>query len=119
MKKIGNEIRERREEKGLSLEEVGEKTKIKISYLEAIEEGSWGKLPGEVYLRGFLRTYSTLLGLDGQRIISEYEKERALEEQKMDEEEDVEETINKSFLVPILILLVIIAAGILAGVYLF
>ena len=54
---LGIEVSERRKKKGLSLSDVSIKTKIRRQFLEAIESGSLGNLPGDVYSRGFIRTY--------------------------------------------------------------
>lgn len=77
MREIGELLRRTREEKGLSLKDVQVETKIRIRYLEALERGDDSAVPGEVYFRGFLRTYANFLGLDGQELAARY---RALKE---------------------------------------
>lgn len=64
-----------REEKDISLELVAEKTKIQKKFLLAIEDNCWEALPGEVYLRGFLRIYAKYLGLNGQEIVDIYNRQ--------------------------------------------
>jgi cytoskeletal protein RodZ len=77
MREIGELLRRTREEKGLSLKDVQVETKIRTRYLEALERGDDSVAPGEVYFRGFLRTYANFLGLDGQELAARY---RALKE---------------------------------------
>ncbi|MDO9509352.1 MAG: DUF4115 domain-containing protein [Thermovirgaceae bacterium] len=59
---LGRDIAGRRQKKGLSLADVSGKTKIRIPFLQAIENGAIDKLPGALYARGFVRTYLELIG---------------------------------------------------------
>jgi cytoskeleton protein RodZ len=61
---IGDRLRNAREAKGLSLEAVEERTRIRAAYLRALEDETFERLPGPAYVKGFLRTYATALGLD-------------------------------------------------------
>lgn len=79
---IGATLRNKREEKGITLEEVQENTFILKRYLEAIEEEKWNELPGEAYTIGYLRAYSRFLGLDPEPIIASF-KERERNEKKV------------------------------------
>lgn len=58
------ELRRIREEKAISLEEVAEKTNIKLAYIRAIEEGNLDDLPGGIYNRAYIRSVSEFLGVD-------------------------------------------------------
>jgi cytoskeleton protein RodZ len=60
---IGERLRSAREALGLSLEEVEAATRIRRSYLQALEQEAFDRLPGPAYARGFLRAYATHLGL--------------------------------------------------------
>lgn len=64
LKELGEKLREERTRQGLSLEEVQHRSKIAPNVLEAIEEGRQEILPHPVYVRGFLKTYFSVLGLD-------------------------------------------------------
>lgn len=75
---LGEELRTRRIELGVSLEEVQERTKIRVRYLEAIESGDWSVLPGNVYARGFVRRYAEYIGLDGNALLHQYADQAAL-----------------------------------------
>jgi cytoskeleton protein RodZ len=65
---IGSTLREARKRRKIELSEVEAATKIRPAYLRAIEADDWDALPGDVYARGFVRTYAVYLGLDGARL---------------------------------------------------
>jgi cytoskeleton protein RodZ len=70
---LGQLLREAREQKGVSFEEVEEATRIRQKFLQALEEEDYGALPAETYVRGFLRTYATYLELDPEELMATYE----------------------------------------------
>jgi cytoskeleton protein RodZ len=72
---IGSALKEGRKALGLELSEVARKTCINAFYLKALEEGRYHIIP-KVFDRGYLRIYATLLGLDVQGMLSQYEQER-------------------------------------------
>ena len=74
---IGSILEKRRLEKGLSLKEVEQATKIRTRYLEGLEQEDPTVLPDPVYARGFLKTYANFLGLDGERLSRELRDRRA------------------------------------------
>jgi cytoskeleton protein RodZ len=78
---IGNSLREARLRQGFELPRVEADTKIRAKYLRALEEEHFEVLPGETYVKGFLRTYSEYLGLDGQLYVDEYNSRFAREEE--------------------------------------
>jgi len=65
---FGQSLKEAREQKGVSLEEVEEVTRIRQKFLQALEEGNYGALPAETYVKGFLRTYAMYLELDPEAV---------------------------------------------------
>jgi helix-turn-helix protein len=69
---IGNSLREARERQGLGYPEIELATKIRAKYIRALEEEDFTSLPGDAYIRGFLRTYAEYLGLDGDVYVDEY-----------------------------------------------
>jgi cytoskeleton protein RodZ len=69
---VGMILREARNRRKLELSEVEAATRIRLRYLRAIEDEEWDVLPGGVYTRGFIRTYATFLGLDGDRLVNDY-----------------------------------------------
>jgi hypothetical protein len=69
---IGNSLREARERQGLGYPEIELATKIRAKYIRALEEEDFTSVPGDAYIRGFLRTYADYLGLDGDVYVDEY-----------------------------------------------
>lgn len=77
MDSIGARLRQAREERSLSLEEVAESTRITVQNLAAIEEDRFEFFPNRVYARAFLRDYANFLGLNSQALLEQYEEVRA------------------------------------------
>jgi cytoskeletal protein RodZ len=69
---VGTILREARNRRKLELSEVEAATRIRFRYLRAIEDEEWDVLPGGFYTRGFIRTYASFLGLDGDRLVDDY-----------------------------------------------
>ncbi len=72
MQSIGEALKNAREQKGISLEQAEEDTKIRKRYLQALEDGEYSIIPGSVYVKGFLRNYANYLGLNQEEIMIEY-----------------------------------------------
>jgi cytoskeletal protein RodZ len=72
MHELGAVLRKAREAKGMTLEDIQNQTKISRRYLEAIEEGDFTLIPGEVYLKGFIVNYANTVELDSKAILDEY-----------------------------------------------
>lgn len=72
---VGAELQTERERYGLLLSEVGERLRIRVPYLEAIEAGRFGDLPGRIYAIGFLRSYAEFLGADGDVCVQMFKDE--------------------------------------------
>ena len=84
MKDIGNFLREKREEKGISLTEVEKDLKIRKKYLQNLEEGNIDIIPGKTYLVGYLRNYGKYLGIDEENINQIIQTYNNLEKRKVD-----------------------------------
>lgn len=69
---VGQMLRLAREEKEWSLLETEEITKIRVRYIQALEEEEYGILPGATYVKGYLRTYAKQLGLNPDEVIELY-----------------------------------------------
>ncbi len=74
---IGAILRDARNRRKVDLSEVEAATQIRIRYLRAIENEQWDALPGGVYTRGFIRTYASFLGLDGERLADDFRRSEA------------------------------------------
>ncbi|MFD2171269.1 helix-turn-helix domain-containing protein [Tumebacillus lipolyticus] len=72
MQELGAELKRIREQKGYTLEQIQQATKIRTRYLEAIEAGELSVMPGIVYARGFIKSYCDYLGVDGQAMLEQY-----------------------------------------------
>lgn len=72
MDSIGAYLRRERELRQVSLEELVQITRIPLRMLQRIEDDRFEELPGEVFTRGFLRSYSRALGLDTDSVLSRY-----------------------------------------------
>ena len=81
MFEIGNSLREARLRQGLEIPRIEAETKIRGKYLRALEEEQFEVLPGDTYVKGFLRTYADYLGLDGQLYLDEYNSRFAAAEE--------------------------------------
>lgn len=96
---LGKRLQEERVRQGLTLEDISEKTHIRIRYLEEIEAGDYSHMPGEVYLKGFIRSYAEALGLDGWAFVEEYNRGKAAleaQEEEVAEAPAAEEPEKKS-----------------------
>jgi cytoskeletal protein RodZ len=69
---IGASLREARIKRNLAPADVHKAIRIRDRYLQALEEERWELLPGDAYVKGFLRTYADFLGLDGNLYVDEY-----------------------------------------------
>lgn len=69
---IGPALRKARLVRGKSIEEASRETRIRAEYLQALERERFEALLGDVYVRGFLRSYSTYLGLDPSKVLTIY-----------------------------------------------
>lgn len=74
MQTVGEMLRSERERKGLTLKDVELETNIRVMYLNAIELGNYSVIPGEAYLKGFIRNYANMLGLNGAEYVELYRK---------------------------------------------
>lgn len=72
MPTVGEILRAEREKQGLTVKDIEKATSIRGLYIQAIEDDKYDVLPGEVYLKGFMRNYASFLGLDAQHILDAY-----------------------------------------------
>lgn len=76
MDSVGQYLREQREAKGMSLEEVARATRVPMSSVERLEADQFDELPGEVFVRGFLKSYARAVGLDLDEVLARYTTNR-------------------------------------------
>ncbi|WP_368078244.1 helix-turn-helix domain-containing protein [Priestia megaterium] len=72
---LGQRLRQERESKGLSLDDLQKLTKIQKRYLLGIEEGNYEVMPGKFYVRAFIKQYCEAIGLDTDAIFEEYKSD--------------------------------------------
>lgn len=97
---MAEEFRKKRLELGKTIEEISNETKIKKSYLLAIEESRFEELPVEVYSRYYIKIYAQLLGIDPKKTLEEYEDylKRTKEKTKKIEIVDAQKKSKNNFL---------------------
>lgn len=76
MDSIGQYLRSSREAKRMSLEEIARTTRVPMSSVERIESDQFDELPGEVFVRGFLKSYARAVGLDADDVLARYTASR-------------------------------------------
>ncbi|MCX6811461.1 MAG: helix-turn-helix domain-containing protein [Candidatus Berkelbacteria bacterium] len=118
-KTLGGILRGRRKKFKLSLRQIEKATKIKKVYLLALEANNWNELPSEVYIAGFLNTYSKTLKLDAKKIHKAFKDEHQAHKniQRRVIENPKELKVNRVYLTPrmIIIGIVVIIALALGG----
>ena len=87
MESVGEFFRQVRETKGLTVDEVSSKTRIRSDFVKALEDGNFSKLPDQVFARGFVRSYARSLGLDEEDAIQRFTKSAGAFYDKQDERE--------------------------------
>jgi cytoskeletal protein RodZ len=75
MSEFGTQLREARETRGLSLQQVAASTKISVSVLEALERGDFPRLPGGIFSRAFVRSYAVEVGANADEVVAKFVSE--------------------------------------------
>lgn len=71
---LGEKLRAAREERGVSISEVAEQTRIAPMYIECIENDNYKPLPGGIFNKGFVKSYARFIGFDEQEALQEYNR---------------------------------------------
>lgn len=88
MKELVEILKKAREEKGISLEEIQQETRISMKHLRAIEAGELNKLPGDFYRRAFLASFAARVGLDREEILDRYDRLQGRKGPDAEEDQD-------------------------------
>lgn len=75
MRTVGQILKEAREDRFYSLEEVEKHTKIRKELLEALEAEDWSKLPPATFIQGFIKIYSKFLNLDSSKLLAVFRRD--------------------------------------------
>jgi cytoskeletal protein RodZ len=92
-KTLGELLKSTRQKKEITLEDAETVTKVKLKYLKALEENNWDILPLDVYTRGFILSYSKLLNIKKDEVLSLFETEALLHRRR----QNSELSYNRSF----------------------
>ena len=80
---IGSQLKQARQQKGISLQEAAVKTKIQKKYLDALENDNFSLLPNALYLKGFLKSYAQILGLNPDGLVAQLQDEIFVKEKQV------------------------------------
>lgn len=78
MESVGQYLRKQRESKRMSIEEVSRATRVPVASVERIEADQFDELPGEVFVRGFLKSYAQAVGLSADEVLARYTASRRI-----------------------------------------
>src|SRR5438270_6183184 len=115
---FGERLKREREMREVSLKEVTVATRIGSRFLEALENEDWGKLPGGVFNRGFVRAIARYLGLNEEDLLAEYDQARGeLAAESATAQERIPSPPKWTFAVAILAAVLVVAGLLAAGIY--
>src|SRR3989338_11411183 len=75
MRTVGQVLKEEREKRFYTLDEVEKTTKIRKELLEALEAGQYQKLPPHTFVQGFIKNYGKFLGLNPEKLLAVFRRE--------------------------------------------
>ena len=76
MESVGQFLRRQREARGMSLEEIARATRVPLASMERLEAGQFDELPGEVFVRGFLKSYARAVEIPIDEALARYTASR-------------------------------------------
>jgi cytoskeleton protein RodZ len=115
MASVASELKAEREKRNIPLAQIAADTRISLRYLESLEEGRYGDLPGGIYNRAFVKAYCEILNLDQQEIMRRYDAEMSPPSEKQAKSSKHLPEMRSSRLSPVLIwslMLLISASGV-------
>ena len=120
---LGEKLRQAREERGISISEVAEQTRISSLYLKSIEDDNYKPLPGGIFNKGFVKAYAKYVGIDENEALQDYARLIAQNDETADTgppkyrpEVLTDEARSASTLVPTIIFAGIILALMTGGI---
>ena len=118
---LGEKLRQAREERGISISEVAEQTRISAHYLASIENDDFRTLPGGIFNKGFVKSYAKYVGIDEQEALQDYSRLISSQEGEVEEEpknyrpEVLTDDRSSSSMIPTIVFAVIILAAMTFG----
>ena len=106
---FGSYLKHERELRGVPLEEISGATKIHIRFLQALEDNKFDELPGEVFIKGYIRSYANIIGTDVEEMLNIYEESVGNKTENISESVPPSNISAKTFLVFALLGLIILA----------
>jgi cytoskeleton protein RodZ len=85
---VGQQLKQAREKQGLSVSQIADAQHLRNSIIQAIESGDYGQIDSELFLKGYVRAYAKQVGLNGDAIIAELDRE--LEPARLQKERELE-----------------------------
>ena len=119
---LGEKLRQAREERGISLSEVAEQTRISPHYLDLIEQDDYRTLPGGIFNKGFIKSFAKYVGFDETEALQDYARQIAAQtgedsdEPKTYKPEVLTDDRSGSSMMPTIIFAVIILGLMTAGI---
>ena len=102
---FGAFLKHERELRGVPLEEIAEATKIHMRYLLALEKNQFEYLPGEVFVKGYIRAYAKSIGTDADEILNTYEhtigRDRLEQMQQKENQENAQPSASKKKMIAV------------------
>jgi len=114
---FGAHLKSERELRGVTIDEVASKTKIHTRYLYALENNQFEKLPGEVFINGFIRSIAQVIGADEHELLSAYSdiiKESSNKDETLSTSFKEKPKLNINFIL-LLSLIILFLGGALVG----
>src|SRR5699024_3014181 len=84
----GEKLKEARQKQGLSVAQIAEKQHLRSCIISDLEKGDYNQIDNELFIKGYVRTYATQVGLNADAIVSELDQE--LEPLRIEKEREIE-----------------------------
>ncbi len=111
MATLGARLKMERESRGVSIKEIADATNINMSFLEGLENDDYSEFPAEVFIIGFLRSYSNHLGIDSEKVILDYESTKAEKSSETADTERIETDGNNITIIVLVVILFLFATA--------
>lgn len=108
---IGATLRMAREQKQITKEFAATQLKLRVATLDCLEDNRYEDLPGDTFIRGYIRSYANLLGLDGEDIARNYQATPVPGKNNYAPIKNIERANKTRFIQVLFLLLVVVLAG--------